>query len=68
MGGVLCVLFRTGTIVEATKLFLPRNSIRIVGDEAGSLGDGGRVGAVRVGAVEEEGEAAVTGLDGVRAP
>jgi hypothetical protein len=39
-----------------------------VGDEAGSLGDGGRVGAVRVGPVEEEGEAAVAGLDGVRAP
>lgn len=36
-----------------------------IGDEARSLGDGGRGGAVRVGPVEEEGEAAVAGVDDV---
>lgn len=35
------------------------------GDEAGSFCDGDRAGAVGLGSVEEEGEAAVVGVDSV---
>jgi hypothetical protein len=36
-----------------------------VGDEAGGVGEGERTGAVGVGAVEQEGEAAIVGVDDV---